>query len=231
MYLSEHPFARAAQALEPHLSCRLAEVSLDLAGREVVLGGTVVAIRSLSTRDGRPFLAATIEDESGAGLEITVWPDTYEETREVWQVGTPVVATVRVRNRDERLQLGVQRVVAYVEGEFDPSALAVPRGNGNWNRRRNHEQGTAANNNHVPNNGPRPLRIFMEETDDREEDEERLRSLVNALREYEGEGTVHLSIQQRDGEQVEMELPQARYCLELEHRLGEIVGPWGSVGV
>ena len=66
VYLSEHPFARAAQALEPHLSCRLAEVSLDLAGREVVLGGTVVAIRSLSTRDGRPFLAAMIEDEDQA---------------------------------------------------------------------------------------------------------------------------------------------------------------------
>ncbi|GAG51561.1 unnamed protein product, partial [marine sediment metagenome] len=132
-----------------HLSCRLAEVSTDLAGREVVLGGTVVATRSLTTRDGRPFLAATIEDETGASQEITVWPDTYEGTREVWQVGTPVVATVRVRNRDERLQLGVQRAVAYVEGEFDPASLAMPRGNGNGNRRRNHEQGATPNDNHV----------------------------------------------------------------------------------
>ncbi len=236
VYVSEHPFARAAQALEPHLSCRLAEVSADLAGREVVLGGTVVATRSLMTRDGRPFLAATIEDETGASLEITVWPDTYEGTREMWEVGTPVVATVRVRTRDERLQLGVQKVVAYVEGEFDPAALAVPRGNGNGNRRRSRNQDTTPNGNHVPNNGPpsppgERLRIVLEETDDREGDEERLRSLVNALRDYEGEGAVHLSIQQRDGEQVDMELPRARYCPELEYRLGEIIGPWGTVGV
>jgi DNA polymerase-3 subunit alpha len=235
VYVSEHPFARAAQALEPHLSCRLAEVSADLSGRQVVLGGTVIATRSLTTRDGRPFLAATIEEETGASLEITVWPDTYEVTREIWEEGTPVVAAVRVRTRDERLQLGVQRAVAYVEGEFDPASLTVPRGNGNGNRWRNSnraggERGATPNANGIPNNGPERLRIVLEETDDHEEDEERLRSLVNALREYEGEGAVHLSIQQRDGEQVEMELPRARYCPELEHRLGEIVGPWGTVG-
>ena len=79
-------------------------------------------------------------------------------------------------------------------------------------------------------NGPERLRIVLEETDDHEEDEERLQSLVNALREYEGEGAVHLSIKQRDGEQLEMELPRARYCPELEQRLGQIVGPWGTVG-
>jgi DNA polymerase III alpha subunit len=205
-------------------------VSADLAGRDVVLGGVVVATRSLTTRDGRPFLAATIEDETGASREITVWPDTYEGTRDMWQVGTPVVATVRVRTRDERLQLGVQKAAAYVEGEFDPSALAVPRGNGNRTRTRNHEQGTEPNAATAPDNGPGRLRIVLEETNDHEEDEERLRSLVNALREYEGEGAVHLSIRQRDGEQVEMELPRARYCPELEQRLGEIVGPWGTVG-
>ncbi|TET94621.1 MAG: DNA polymerase III subunit alpha, partial [Dehalococcoidia bacterium] len=231
VYVSEHPFTRAAQALEPHLSCRLAEVSADMAGREVVLGGIVITTRSLMTRAGRPFLAATIEDETGASLEITVWPDTYEETREMWQVGTPVVAAVRVRNRDERLQLGVQKAVAYVEGEFDPSAwlragpstLAVPNGGA-----RNKEQGTR--NKAAPDNGPGALRIVLEETDDHEEDEERLRSLGNALREDEGEGAVHLSIRQRDGEQVQLELPRARYCPELEQRLGEIVGPWGTVG-
>lgn len=235
VYVSEHPFARVAQALEPHLSCRLAEVSAEMAGRDVVLGGTVVGIRSLSTRDGRPFLAATIEDETGGSLEITVWPETYEETRELWQVGTPVVAAVRVRSRDERLQLSVQKAVAYVEGEFDAAALTVPRRNGNGAGnpgRAGREQG--ANRRSAPANGPpspagQPLRIVLEETDDHEGDQERLRSLVNALQEYAGDGLVQLSIRQRDGERVDLELPRARYCPELERRLGEIVGPWGHV--
>jgi DNA polymerase-3 subunit alpha len=238
VYVSEHPFARAATELEAHLSCRLAEVSAEMAGREVVLGGVVISSRSLSTRDGRPFLAATIEDETGGSLEITVWPDTYEQTGEMWEVGTPVVATVRVRTRDERLQLGVQRAVVYEEGEFDPStllragpaSLVVPRGNGKalvGNGRGKGEEGRSPNS--APGNGPPRLRIVLEETDDHEGDQERLRSLVNALQEYAGDGVVQLSIRQRDGEEVAMELPRARYCPELEQRLGEIVGPWGTV--
>ncbi len=229
VYVSEHPFAGAAKALESHLTCRLAEVSPELGGKTVVLGGVVVYTRSLSTRDGRPFLAATLEDETGGTLEVTVWPDTYEETREMWDVGTPVVASVRVRNRDDRLQLAVQKAVVYAEGEFDPAMLAAaPRGNGGngGNGTRNGEQGTRL---HTAPAGRQALRVVLEETDDREGDQERLRSLVNALQEYAGEGLVQLSIRQRDGEEVEMELPRARYCPELTQRLGEIVGAWGSV--
>ncbi len=234
--ISEHPFTEAAEALEPHLSCRLAEVSSEMAGREVVLGGVVIATRSLSTRDGRPFLAATIEDEMGGSLEITVWPDTYEQTRGIWEVGTPVVATVRVRSRDadarsERLQLGVQRAVVYVEGEFDPSSafggLGTGPAAGNGNGRGKREEGRRSPT--APASGPQALRIVLEETDDHEGDQERLRSLVNALQEYAGEELVQLSIRQRDGAEVQMELPRARYCPELERRLGEIVGPWGTV--
>ena len=207
-----------------------------------MLGGVVVSSRSLSTRNGRPFLAATIEDETGGSLEITVWPDTYEQTREMWEVGTPLVVTVRVRSRDadgrgERLQLGVQRAVVYEEGEFDASTLVVPRGNGKamgngkpWPGPDGPPSGGRRETGPSPNNGPPRLRIVLEETDDHEGDEERLRSLVNALQEYAGEGLVQLSIRQRDGEEVAMELPRARYCPELEQRLGEIVGPWGTVG-
>jgi len=245
VYVSEHPFARAAQALGTHLSCRLAEVSAEMAGREVVLGGTVVATRSLSTRAGKAFLAATIEDETGGSLELTVWPDTYEQTRDVWQEGTAVVAAVRVRAKDERLTVGVQKAVAYVEGEFEPSLLAVPPGNGNggW-RQYNGRAGNGGGAGGAPGNrkqetGPlstpvataSALRIVLEETDDHEGDQERLRGLVNALQEYAGEELVQLSIRQRDGEEVQLELPRARYCPELTRALSDIVGPWGTVGV
>jgi len=119
----------------------------------------------------------------------------------------------------------VQRAVVYEEGEFDPARLVVPRGNGKATGNGKRETGPGP----ATDNGPR-LRIVLEETDDHEGDQERLRSLVNALQEYAGEGLVQLSIRQRDGEEVAMELPRARYCPELEQRMGEIVGPWGTVG-
>ena len=74
------------------------------------------------------------------------------------------------------------------------------------------------------------LRITLEETDDADRDHERLQALVETLRDYSGEGAVRLTILQRDGEEIEMELPSARHSVELTQRLGEIVGPWGSVG-
>jgi hypothetical protein len=74
------------------------------------------------------------------------------------------------------------------------------------------------------------LRITLEETDDADADHERLRALVDTLRDYSGEGAVRLTILQRDGEQIEMELPSARYCEELTRSLGDILGPLGSVG-
>ncbi len=105
------------------------------------------------------------------------------------------------------------------------AAVGNGRGKGEEGRRPN----PAPGNGPPSPAGPR-LRIVLEETDDHEGDEERLRSLVNALQEYAGDGLVQLSIRQRDGEEVAMELPRARYCPELEQRLGEIVGPWGTVG-
>jgi hypothetical protein len=135
----------------------------------------------------------------------------------------------------------VQKVVVYGEEAFDPAALTVERvgpngGNGNGNGTGAREQRTG-NGGHAPEaQGPaRPgvssqIRIVLEETDDPDEDHERLRALVNALNDYSGEGEVRLAIKQRDGAEVEMELPRARYCPELTQLLGDIVGPWGFVG-
>ena len=112
-----------------------------------------------------------------------------------------------------------------MEGEFDPAVLAAPSNGNGGNGTRYAKRETR------PTPTPASLRIVLEETDDHEGDQERLRSLVNALQEYAGEGLVQLSIRQRDGEEVQMELPRARYCPELERALSDIVGPWWTVTV
>ena len=71
---------------------------------------------------------------------------------------------------------------------------------------------------------------MLEETDDPDGDDERLRALLGVLKDYTGQGEVRLAIRQRNGAEVEMELPPARPCPELTALLGDIVGPWGMVG-
>ncbi len=233
IYLSEHPFARAAEELRGRLTCGMVEVNADLAGRDLIIGGIVTGTRSLATRDGRSFLAAEVEDMTGS-LEVTVWPETWEQTRDIWQTGNVVVMNVRAKARDDRLQVSVQKAALYTGIGFDISALLVSNGGGNGTGYRRNGNGGARPKQPSPpassTTDLSSLRIILEETDDADSDHERLRALVNTLGDYAGEAEVHLSIRQRDGEQVEMELPRARYCPELTQRLGDIVGPWGTVG-
>jgi DNA polymerase-3 subunit alpha len=287
IYLSEHPFAGAAAELRGFLTCAVAEVNAELAGRDVIIGGIVTNTRLLNTKDGRSFIAAEIEDQTG-GIEITVWPETFEQTRALWESGKIVIANVRIRARDDRLSAAVQRAVLYGEGPINAQSLFVePQpsyGNGNGHRRNGNGKservnGTVSSGAARPENAegvgatsggvgsgegkspvdaslpapaplparpevskdergtgaattvgiPNPLRITLEETDDADEDHERLRALVTTLRDYAGEGAVRLAIRQRNGEEIEMTLPNAHLSPELTQRLGEIVGPWGTV--
>ncbi len=73
------------------------------------------------------------------------------------------------------------------------------------------------------------LRIVLRETEDTEGDQERLRQVINALRDHPGQDAVTLFIRQADGEEVQLALPRARICPELLGRLREAVGSWGDV--
>ncbi|MCI0890871.1 MAG: hypothetical protein J4O04_08690, partial [Chloroflexi bacterium] len=58
--------------------------------------------------------AAAIEDLSGM-VEVTVWPELFEKTQDVWMEGNIVLLEVRVRERNSRINIAVQRVET-----FDP---------------------------------------------------------------------------------------------------------------
>ncbi len=112
VYVSEHPFRAASRSLGSRVSTVLSEITEEMSGREVTLAGMVALTRSLLTKDGRPFLAVTLEDLSGS-LEVTVWPDVYEPTRELWEAGNIVLCNVRVRARGDRLSVGVDSADLY----------------------------------------------------------------------------------------------------------------------
>jgi DNA polymerase-3 subunit alpha len=165
VWISEHPFHRAAPFLTPHATALCNEITPELLpdlpsqGRDFVIAGMVGSTRRLTTRDGRSFIAAELEDLSGT-LEVTVWPDIYDRTMELWSPGSIVLAQVRVRERGDRLSAGVNEVVPY-EDEFvppywvtDPPAEPTPRRNGNGHANGNDKGQTSENRNgHADGNG------------------------------------------------------------------------------
>jgi len=149
VYVSEHPFTSAAAALAPYASVSCAElaaettqtqqaaadgelvegatapVALPAQGREVVIAGMVGNTRRLYTRDSRPFCAAEIEDLSGL-VEVTVWPELFERSQDLWIEGNIVLLQVRVRERGGRMQIAVQQVELYQAGDGAPIGFVAP---------------------------------------------------------------------------------------------------------
>ena len=232
IYLSDHPFARAAENLGSILTCSIVELNKELAGKDVTIGGLVAGSRTLTTKDGRAFIAAEIEDLTGS-IEVTVWPETYEQTRDLWLTGKIVVTTVRLRENNDRLQAAVQKAQLWTEDGVDAAALVPdPAPTGGGYRRNGNGHGNGNGRISDGRAAPKPvqrLRIVMDETDDADSDQARLSAIMSTLQEYSGGDPVRLAIRQLDGHEVEMELPGARRCPELTSLLGEIVGEWGTV--
>lgn len=243
-YVTEHPFRFAHAEVAPFLSGLIAELSPEEAGREVVIGGSVISTREGLTREGRTFCAAEIEDLSGS-IEVTVWPDVYEATRDLWTEGNTLLLAVRLRQRDDRLQANVQRAMPYQPGDgqekladFVAAARAEEpapaRQNGNGRGAGRHGNGNGRRQEappapRPPREGPR-LRITMQETEDEAADRDRLARVVAVLSEFPGADDVRLTVQTPQ-EAVELALPAAHVCPELAERVSAVLGEYGSAAV
>ncbi len=130
VWITEHPFTHAAPELSPHVTALCNEITTDLLaelpsqGRDFIMAGIVGSQRRLTTRDGRGFIAAEVQDLSGT-LEVTVWPDVYDLTTDLWLLGSIVLMKVRVRERGDRLAAGVQEVIGYTP-DFELPVWATP---------------------------------------------------------------------------------------------------------
>ncbi|MCH7580962.1 MAG: DNA polymerase III subunit alpha, partial [Chloroflexi bacterium] len=147
LYVSEHPFKAAASVLGPFVTAQCGELEAESApagngnggnegeesvataalppkGRLSTVAGVVGNTRRLYTRDGRPFCAAAIEDLSGI-VEVTVWPELFEKTQDVWIEGNIVLLEVRVRERNSRINIAVQRVETF-DPETETTSFVPP---------------------------------------------------------------------------------------------------------
>ncbi len=113
VYLSEHPFRRAAQELTPHTTHQLADLSLELVGQAVTVAGMITQVTVRYTRDNRRYYLVGLEDLSGRA-ELAVWSDVLElSSEETWAEGQIVLVSVECRERGDRLNLSARRAVPW----------------------------------------------------------------------------------------------------------------------
>jgi DNA polymerase-3 subunit alpha len=250
IYVSEHPFQASAAQLAPLTSALISEINADMGARELALAGMVTSVRPLLTKDGRNFCAVEIEDLSGS-IEITVWSDVYEVTKDLWQPGTILLLVARLRPREDRLNISVLRAKRHtpdsdpadLEG-FGVESVGVASGNGeqqsgrsNGNYPRPAGRDRPNGNQREPGPQPRrpaashfPLRIEIElrETDDEAADRRRLSEVVKLLNAAPGQDETRL-ILHTESEDVVLQAPSIDLTESLEARLNAAIGSSGSI--
>ena len=108
IYLSAHPLDEYYVILQNVCNLKMAEMEYlsAFAGQSVRMGGIVTAVRSGTTKNGKPFGVATIEDFSGTG-EIALFGDNWVK----WGAYLSVDRSVLIKGTVERHR--------FREGEFD----------------------------------------------------------------------------------------------------------------
>jgi len=210
---SSSPLDSLTSELSSMVTASCGEITTDMANETVVTAGTVASVRHAYTRDGRPFTIATVEDLNG-NIEVTVWPRVHENTKELWQEGNIVVVKGAVKVRNGRTQLSCQQARLYRRTEAASSSAASQAPE---------QSEAAAQQSLTPNQ--RRLTISIKQTEQVEKDVERLRQVIDTLKNYPGQDTVSLVINTGE-EMTNMEIPKLtiNYCPDLAAELNILLG-------
>jgi hypothetical protein len=114
LYLSEHPMGEVADQVGDYVTAYSGDLKSDetLDGQRLVVGGIVVAARTVVTRARSTMSVVTLEDLQGS-IEVVVFPRLYEQTGPIWQEGAILLVAGRVDHRGEEVSLLADVVVPW----------------------------------------------------------------------------------------------------------------------
>jgi DNA polymerase-3 subunit alpha len=202
VYLSEHPFAQYATNLNTQNITLIGQITAELEGQSISMVGMVASVRELFTKDHRAFCSANIEDLDSS-VEVMVWPQTYEKTKEYWQEGNVLRIDGKVKIKDERVQVTCDGVEIYDPNvEYRPAAAQTFSNNAATYPRNNNvkESNGKALQHKNGKTSPeivkkaRKLTLILHETSDEQKDEQDFDQIIEILKESRGKDEVHMRI-------------------------------------
>jgi len=214
VYLSEHPFSQATHRLASDTTAFCGQIDPEMAGQAVTVAGIVSSARHATTKNGRPFVAAVLEDLVGS-IEVSCWAERYEQTKEFWVEGNTLLIQGKVRVRRDEVQLVCESVQQYrpdADGEVGEEAIKEA-------------ELPAAEELQVRKTR---LLVTIRQTENEKEDLERFYRLLDIVKAYPGDDEVLLTVATGDG-RVSLEMPNmtAGYCPDLHRELTSVVGEGG----
>ena len=98
LYISGHPLKNYRKILEEKC-LPIVNVSQDLSGRVVKIGGVISSIKKIITKKGQPMLFVSLEDEASR-IELVVFPSVLENYPAMFQENKVVFVSGKVDFRD-----------------------------------------------------------------------------------------------------------------------------------
>ncbi len=101
IYISKHPLAYLSDLFKDRVTHTSVEITGEFDRKKVVVAGTIKEARRISTKKGDTMCVVLLEDMYGT-ITVTVFPQAYKETADLWVEDTVVIVhgVVQVR-RDE----------------------------------------------------------------------------------------------------------------------------------
>jgi DNA polymerase-3 subunit alpha len=107
LYVSAHPFGETAKEfgdlLEP-----ISDALKKPEKANVRVGGALVSVKQITTKNGEPMLFCGLEDLSGK-TEVIVFPSVFRDNGSVWQDGALLAVTGRISKKDNESKIIAER--------------------------------------------------------------------------------------------------------------------------
>lgn len=125
VYLSGHPLGEYQEEMKSGVSHSFSELEDLEDGTPVSVGGFVIQVKRVVTRNGEPMAFATVEDMGGQG-EILIFPKTLKRVAPLVDSEAPILVSGHVSRQDDELKVIAEQIVPLRERER--MVLSIPRG-------------------------------------------------------------------------------------------------------
>jgi len=124
IYLSDHPLNAYKNFLARN-SVSIESLKNNHEHRSVTVGGTIIDIREITTKNGAKMAFIKLEDATSQ-IEIVLFPNDYQRTISLWHRDQIVLVTGKVSVRNDELKIAVETVKRVDEAEASSSTDQNP---------------------------------------------------------------------------------------------------------
>jgi len=114
VYISAHPMKEISNFLPTDVT-KIAKLDNIPNGKRIKIAGVINNIHKVITRNGKPMMFVTLEDETG-NVETLVFPNILEQTRDLWEEDKIIIVEGKMSDKD-----GTPKVICDIVKNLDPS--------------------------------------------------------------------------------------------------------------